>query len=92
MGLFAGIGGLELGLERAGHRTVLLSEKDEGAQQVLRERLLKDRSRRIPIEPDVRGVRKSAPDQVPRSARHRDTDRGGVSLPGLESGGAHGRD
>ncbi len=34
-GLFAGIGGLELGLERAGHRTSFLCEKDEAARRVL---------------------------------------------------------
>lgn len=36
-GLFAGIGGVELGLERAGGRTELLCEWWEPAQQVLRE-------------------------------------------------------
>ena len=35
-GLFAGIGGIELGLHRAGHHTKLLCEIDEGAQRVLR--------------------------------------------------------
>jgi DNA (cytosine-5)-methyltransferase 1 len=34
-GLFAGIGGFELGLSRAGHETVLLCEIDEGARAVL---------------------------------------------------------
>lgn len=37
-GLFAGIGGLERGLERAGHRTTLLCENDVGASAVLRAR------------------------------------------------------
>jgi DNA (cytosine-5)-methyltransferase 1 len=37
-GLFAGIGGLERGLERAGHRTTLLCENDVGASAVLRSR------------------------------------------------------
>ena len=36
-GLFAGIGGLELGLERAGHQTVVLCENDRGAKHVLRQ-------------------------------------------------------
>jgi DNA (cytosine-5)-methyltransferase 1 len=36
VGLFAGIGGIELGLHRAGHHTQMLCEIDEGAQQVLR--------------------------------------------------------
>ena len=37
-GLFAGIGGLERGLHRAGHRTVLLCENDPGATAVLKAR------------------------------------------------------
>jgi DNA (cytosine-5)-methyltransferase 1 len=35
-GLFAGIGGLERGLHRAGHRTTLLCETDTGATAVLK--------------------------------------------------------
>jgi DNA (cytosine-5)-methyltransferase 1 len=38
VGLFAGIGGIELGLHRAGHRTSLLCEIEEGARAVLSER------------------------------------------------------
>ena len=37
-GLFAGIGGLELGLHRSGHRTTLLCENDPAAMAVLRHR------------------------------------------------------
>ena len=37
-GLFAGIGGLERGLHRAGHRTTLLCETDPGATAVLKAR------------------------------------------------------
>lgn len=37
VGLFAGIGGLDLGFEEAGHETVLLAEWDDAAQAVLRE-------------------------------------------------------
>ena len=37
-GLFAGIGGIELGLRRAGHHSSLLCEIDPGANAVLRER------------------------------------------------------
>lgn len=37
-GLFAGVGGFELGFKRAGHSTVLLCENDEHAVQVLRRR------------------------------------------------------
>jgi DNA (cytosine-5)-methyltransferase 1 len=36
VGLFAGIGGFELGLSRAGHETVLLCENDPAAMAVLR--------------------------------------------------------
>src|SRR5262245_3260527 len=35
IGLFAGIGGIELGMHRAGHRCVLLCEVDPDAQAVL---------------------------------------------------------
>jgi DNA (cytosine-5)-methyltransferase 1 len=35
-GLFAGIGGIELGLHRAGHHTEILCEIDTGASLVLR--------------------------------------------------------
>lgn len=37
-GLFAGVGGIELGLSRAGHQTTLLCEIDPAAQAVLRSR------------------------------------------------------
>lgn len=37
-GLFAGIGGIELGLDRAGHRSVLFCENDRGASAVLEAR------------------------------------------------------
>jgi DNA (cytosine-5)-methyltransferase 1 len=36
VGLFAGIGGIEVGLARAGHQTLLLCEIEPGAQRVLR--------------------------------------------------------
>lgn len=49
---FAGIGGIELGLHRAGHRTVLLCENDAGAQAVLERRFPE-----IPLRGDVREVR-----------------------------------
>lgn len=35
VGLFAGIGGIELGLTRAGHRCIALVEKDERARSIL---------------------------------------------------------
>lgn len=47
-GLFAGIGGIEAGLSRAGHDTVLLCEKDEQARAVLEERFPG-----IPVHDDV---------------------------------------
>jgi len=52
-GLFAGIGGIELGLHRAGHATVLLCEIDPGANAVLGARFPG-----LPIELDVRRLKK----------------------------------
>src|SRR6266511_2267289 len=49
VGLFAGIGGIELGLARAGHPTLLMCEADSAASAVL-----KARFPGIPIHPDVR--------------------------------------
>lgn len=51
-GLFAGIGGFELGLSRAGHRTELLCEIDEAAKAVLAARFPD-----IPLVSDVRELR-----------------------------------
>ena len=48
-GLFAGIGGIELGLHQAGHRSTLLCEVDLGAQRVLEKRLPN-----VPVASDVR--------------------------------------
>ena len=45
-GLFAGVGGFELGFERAGHRTILLCDNNEHALQVLRRRWSDDLLRR----------------------------------------------
>lgn len=50
-GLFAGVGGLELGLSRAGHRTRLLCENEPGACAVLRNRFP-----RIPLHEDIRDL------------------------------------
>jgi DNA (cytosine-5)-methyltransferase 1 len=55
VGLFAGIGGIELGLHRAGHKTELLCEIDDGAQEVLRARFP-----RVPLVGDIREI-----DQLP---------------------------
>lgn len=49
VGLFAGIGGIELGMHQAGHRTILLSEIDPTAQAVLTARLPD-----VPLVGDVR--------------------------------------
>lgn len=48
-GLFAGIGGVELGFERCGHHCALLSEIDPGARNVL-----KSRFRKVKLEGDVK--------------------------------------
>lgn len=40
-GLYAGIGGFELGMARSGHRTLLMSEKDSRALAVIRHRFPK---------------------------------------------------
>ena len=47
-GLFSGIGGLELGMRRAGHDVGLMCEIDEGAREVLRTRF-----KEIQVHPDV---------------------------------------
>ena len=52
-GLFAGVGGLELGLQAAGHHASLLCEWDEGAQAVLRARFPGRR-----IDGDVRDLKR----------------------------------
>jgi DNA (cytosine-5)-methyltransferase 1 len=44
-GLFAGVGGFELGLQRAGHRTVLLCESSDPAREVLKKRFKKAKLR-----------------------------------------------
>lgn len=52
-GLFAGIGGIELGFNRAGHRTKLLCEIDQPAVAVLKRRFPG-----IPIHQDIRSLDK----------------------------------
>ncbi len=49
-GIFAGIGGFELGLSRSGHTTSMLCESWKPAVEVLRS---SDRFRRVPVHPDV---------------------------------------
>jgi DNA (cytosine-5)-methyltransferase 1 len=48
-GLFAGIGGIELGLKRAGFSTSLLCEIEESATEVLKAHFPE-----VPLEPDIR--------------------------------------
>jgi DNA (cytosine-5)-methyltransferase 1 len=50
-GLFAGVGGIELGLSSSGIRTEMICEIDPGAAEVLRRRFQMD------VEPDVRKLR-----------------------------------
>lgn len=56
-GLFAGIGGLELGLHASGHETLLFCENDPAAAAVLNERFPG-----IPIRSDVRDLEQLPPD------------------------------
>ena len=48
-GLFAGIGGIEIAFERAGHQTILLCEINAGASKVL-----SDHFPSVPIHDDMR--------------------------------------
>ena len=50
-GLFAGIGGVELGLSRAGHEAALLCEIDDGAAEVLKSRFYN-----VDLARDVRDI------------------------------------
>jgi DNA (cytosine-5)-methyltransferase 1 len=58
VGLFAGIGGLERGLRRAGHKTALLCENEPAAMAVLR-----DKFPSIPLHDDICTL-KALPDGV----------------------------
>lgn len=51
-GLFAGIGGIELGLHRAGHSTTVLCENDPAAKEILRARFANVR-----LRDDIRALR-----------------------------------
>lgn len=51
VGLFAGIGGIELGLQRAGYRPEMICEIDPGARAVL------TRQFHVDVEPDIRKLR-----------------------------------
>lgn len=54
--MFSGIGGIELGLKRAGHRTRLFCEIEEGARAVLKKRF-----RGVPCWPDIREIERTKP-------------------------------
>lgn len=51
VGLFAGVGGIELGLKRAGHTTTLLCEADAAARAVLKKRFP-----HVPLHKDIRDL------------------------------------
>lgn len=51
LGLFAGIGGIEAGLHKAGHRIEMLCELDPSARVILKQHFAN------PIEPDIRRLR-----------------------------------
>jgi DNA (cytosine-5)-methyltransferase 1 len=53
VGLFSGIGGIELGLARAGHHTSLVCENDPAAKAVLAHRFPE-----VPLHSDIRSLRK----------------------------------
>lgn len=55
-GLFAGIGGIELGMHQAGHDPVLLCESDRGARRVLERRFPG-----VPLHGDVRTLKALPP-------------------------------
>lgn len=48
VGLFAGIGGIEVGLQESGHKAELLCEIDDSARRVLDERIAG-----VPVHPDI---------------------------------------
>lgn len=52
-GLFAGIGGVELGLARSGHSALILSEIEAGANEVLRVRFPE-----VALQGDIRNIHK----------------------------------
>lgn len=58
-GLFAGVGGIEVGLARAGHQSTLLCEIDPGAARVLRQRFPD-----VPLISDVRALKDLGDAQV----------------------------
>ena len=75
VGLFAGIGGIELGLRRAGHSTTLLSEIEPGARAVLTARFPD-----VPVHGDVREL-----DSLPKGV---DLLAGGFPCQDLSQAGA----
>jgi DNA (cytosine-5)-methyltransferase 1 len=59
VGLFAGIGGIEIGLGQAGHQAVMLNEIDSCAREVLAAHFPE-----IPLTEDIRGLRRLPPTDV----------------------------
>ena len=78
VGLFAGIGGIELGLHAAGHQTELLCEVMPAAKAVLEERFPG-----VPLVADVRDIRELPEAEV--VVRW-------VPVSGPQPGGSYGRD
>ncbi len=84
VGLFAGIGGIELGLHASGHETVLLCENDPGAGLVLA-----DRFPGVPLAADVRSLEElPASDVVAAGFPCQDLSQAGrtVGIAGSQSG------
>lgn len=75
VGLFAGIGGIELGLSRAGHSEMLLCEIDRAATAVLRHRF-----KSVPLVGDIRDL-----DELPA---HSDLVAAGFPCQDLSQAGA----
>ena len=70
--LFAGVGGIELGLHRAGHETIFFCESDPGARAVLEERFNAEKVSDGAATPlDSEGNRNTA-DRSPRIPIHPD--------------------
>ncbi|MGH7957327.1 MAG: DNA cytosine methyltransferase [Opitutaceae bacterium] len=63
VGLFAGIGGIELGLEVAGHRTRLICEIDPAARAVLSARFPN-----LKLHDDIRTLEKLPPGYIKKGS------------------------
>jgi DNA (cytosine-5)-methyltransferase 1 len=83
-GLFAGIGGIELGLHRAGHTAVILCEIMPEAQRVLRTRR---EFRSAQIESDIRALADCSPRQLNRRIPETDLVTAGFPCQDLSQAG-----